>query len=264
MKTLNIHNKNICYDVRGKGEPVILLHGYLESHKVWGEFGHMLAKKYKIICPDLPGHGTSDTIASVHTIELLAETIESILIEESVNRCFLIGHSLGGYVALALAEKYPAKIKGLVLLHSHPFADSVQKKFDRDREASLIRHGRKNLLINLRIPESFAYDNHETYKSEIGRCISIAYRTSSEGMLATIKGLKIRPDRSTLLKNHKIPSLLILGKKDVIIDASVFSNKLDEFQDCHIEFLENSGHIGFIEEVENCLNLVEDFVRQNK
>ena len=116
----------------------MLLHGFLETSKIWEPFINQLSLRRQVICIDLPGHGKTGIFGDVHTMELMADVVNAVLTELNISRATILGHSMGGYVSLAFAEKYPEKISGIVLLNSTPEADSEEKRINRDKAARLV------------------------------------------------------------------------------------------------------------------------------
>lgn len=263
MKELTIQEKKIRYKVQGEGEMVVLLHGYLESLEIWNHFAVELGKSFRIIQPDLPGHGESEIFGETHQMEMHAEVIKQILDEEEVDKCTMIGHSLGGYVTLAFLEKYPEKIRRFSLFHSHPFADSELVKSNRRREIEQVRNGKKNSIFEANIPKAFADDNLEKLSEKLNWAKEIAYQTPGEGIIANLNGMMQRPDRSRLLKETAKPFLLIAGKKDKYIDYESVIPKIELPEQGKLVTLENSGHLGFVEEQKKSLEYIYDFMKES-
>ena len=130
---LNFKGTDIFYEDAGKGSAVVLLHGFLENVTIWNSLKEELLSRYRVITIDLLGHGKTGCLGYVHTMEMMAETVKAVLDELMVRRVSLIGHSMGGYVALAFAEAHPDDVKALVLVNSTTSADSEVKKKNRDR-----------------------------------------------------------------------------------------------------------------------------------
>ncbi len=257
---INFKNSSIRYKCEGSGTAVVLLHGYLESLNIWDKFSKKLSEKFRVISIDLPGHGQSGILADIHTMELMAGAVESVLNNLNVDKCVLIGHSLGGYVTLAFAVSYPERLYGYSLFHSTPFPDTDEKKQDRNREAELINQGKKDLIFKTNVPKAFADDNLEILKSEVDRAIKIAYDTPEKGIKAILEGMKIRFDRHEELMNSKIPVMVILGEKDNYITFDIVKDRITLNDKGEIFVLHNSGHMGFIEEPEKSLMAVTSFV----
>ncbi|MFI3261744.1 MAG: alpha/beta fold hydrolase [Rikenellaceae bacterium] len=135
---------------------ILLLHGYMESIDVWDELFDYLKKDYRVIAYDLPGHGISEIKSEVHTMDYLAECGMHILKDLGIEKCNIVGHSMGGYVALAFAQNYPEMCESITLLHSSPFADSEQRKKDRQKEIDLIKAGKKEMFARVNPGKCFA------------------------------------------------------------------------------------------------------------
>jgi pimeloyl-ACP methyl ester carboxylesterase len=261
MRQTEFLGKSINYKVQGEGEKVLfLLHGYLESLEIWNDFADKLAEDYTVISMDIPGHGNSDVLKNEHDMDLLANAVKHVLDEEQVNSCTMVGHSLGGYVTLAFLANYPGNIEAFSLFHSHPFADSDQVKENRKREISLVEQGKKKVIINTNIPKAFANDNLEKFKNEVEWARQVAINTPGEGIIANLKAMMNRPDRSDLVKNTDKPFLLIAGLKDNYINYEQVIPKIVLPEKGVLVTFENSGHIGFIEEKENALHVMKNFI----
>jgi len=252
----------IRYKVEGMGTIVVLLHGYLESLDIWSVFSGELMKKFKVICIDLPGHGQSGIISDTHTMEILAEGVKTVLNELNINKCILIGHSMGGYVTMAFADLFPDRLYGYSLFHSTPFRDTEEKKQNRNREIKLVNQGKKEMIFNTNVPKAFANDNLKKLKRKVEQALQIAKNTTDEGVKVILEGMKLRRDRSEILSNSKIPVLIILGRKDNYIPFDLIKERIKLNDKGEIYTLENSGHMGFIEEVEESLRALTSFVKR--
>jgi pimeloyl-ACP methyl ester carboxylesterase len=254
------NNIPLRYAEEGKGIPVVLLHGYLESLEIWDPFAGELATHFRVIRPDLPGHGGSGIHAKVHTMEFLAESVAFLLMSLSVDKCVLIGHSMGGYVTMAFLEAYGSMLSGFSLFHSTPFADTDEKRTNRDREIALVRQGKKDMLINTNIPKGFADNNLKLFCKQVTRAKEIAWKTSNEGIISMLEGMKQRPDRTRLVENATVPFLWILGRKDNYINIDMVSERIKLNRLGQKLMLERSGHMGFIEEPDKSYLEVRTFV----
>jgi pimeloyl-ACP methyl ester carboxylesterase len=259
---VHFRNTSIRYKVEGTGKEIVLLHGYLESLDIWYKFSEELKNKFRVVSIDLPGHGQSGIITDVHTMEIMAEGVNVVLEELNINKCILVGHSMGGYVTMAFVDLFCDRLYGYSLFHSTPFADTEEKKQNRNREIELVNQGRKELIFSTNVPKAFANDNLDRLKSEVEWALQIAKDTTDEGIKAVLEGMKIREDRSEILCNSKIPVLLILGKKDNYIPFDTIMNKIKLNDKGEIFILKNSGHMGFIEEKEESLIALSSFVEK--
>lgn len=256
---LNIEKGKIRYKTEGKGIPIVLLHGYLELLEVWEEFAGELAKKFQVVMIDLPGHGQSEYNAEVASMDAMAEAVDTVLTHLSIEKCFLVGHSMGGYATLAFAEKFPERLTGFCLFHSSPFADAKEKKEARLREIDLVKQGKKDLIIKTNIPKMYATDNLEKFRQELEKSKNIALNITDEGVISALKGMIERPERTAVLDND-LPKLFILGKKDNYIPFDKMSPVLDNRKNGKLVAFEESGHMGFVEEKEKALRTIEEFV----
>jgi Predicted hydrolases or acyltransferases (alpha/beta hydrolase superfamily) len=253
----------INYTDRGEGKPIVLLHGYLESLEIWDGFADELSKSFRVISIDIPGHGNSGKVAEVHAMDLMAEAVDTVLKALDIDKAFIVGHSMGGYVALACLANHLPKVSGICLFHSTPFADTDEKKANRDREIELVKQGRQQVLFTTNVPKGFATDNLNHLDNKVKWAIEIATQTRPEGIIALLEGLKTRPDRQQLLKSTSKPILYILGKKDNYIPFDVMYSVAQRSIKGEILTLENSGHMGFIEEQGICLEALTSFVMQH-
>jgi len=259
---LLIDNKKIFYIDNGHGITIVLLHGYLESLEVWKNFSVELSKKYRVISFDIPGHGDSEIISEAHSMELLAGIIFKSLNKLKIDTCFMIGHSMGGYLTLMIHKLYPELLSGFCLFHAHPFSDTDQIRKNRLREIEFIKGGKKNIIASFNIPNAFASDNLESFKIEIENATKIAISTPEEGVIANLYAMMNRPDFSESLKNSRIPFLHIAGKKDNYIDYDSVITKILFPENSELCVMEKSGHMGFIEEKELSLVCIENFINQ--
>ena len=132
---LPFKSSTINFTDKGRGKTVVLLHGYLESLEIWNGFADELARTFRVIAIDLPGHGLSGVVASIHTMDLLAEAVDAVLRHLDIDKAFIIGHSMGGYIALAFVRLYPERVRGLGLIASQVLADAPDRKEGRYKSA---------------------------------------------------------------------------------------------------------------------------------
>ncbi|MCJ7449298.1 MAG: alpha/beta hydrolase [Bacteroidales bacterium] len=261
-KYFDYRNGKIHYTDMGMGEVIVLLHGYLESSEVWNSFVQKLSGGFRMISVDLPGHGHSDIYGESHTMEFMATVVKDLLKYFNVEKAFIAGHSLGGYVSLAFLELYPDALSGYCLFHSHPFADSPEVLDKREREIKLVKAGEKDLIYPDNIVKMFAADNLEKFMDALYHSRKIASKISGEGIIAVLRGMMSRPSRLSLMEEGKVPCLWILGAKDNYIDCEQVQAKVRLPLNAKVVILENSGHLGFIEEEELSLKVLTEFIKK--
>lgn len=260
IKQIYKNNLSISYKDEGinNDNVIVLIHGFLETSETWKNFAKELSEKYRVISIDLPGHGNSSLHNKPYTMCKYAEAIMNVVDNEYIEKVFLIGHSMGGYVALAFAENYPEKLTGLSLFHSAPFADNEDKKKLRLEAVHRINNGDKNEMCSVHSKSVFANSNLEFFSEEIKIGEAIAKKQSSEGIIASILTMMNRNDRANVLKNLNVPFLYIIGKHDNYIPMQIL-DKIEMPKKFKVEVLENSGHMGMIEEKEKSLKIINDF-----
>jgi pimeloyl-ACP methyl ester carboxylesterase len=232
-----------------KGEKcLILLHGYLETLNIWEDFIKLLLPKMRIISIDLPGHGLTGTNKEINTIEFSADVVRAVLEKCGVQKTYIMGHSMGGYIAIEAVKRYPQLFEGLVLMHSVPFADTPEKKSDRDREISLIKQAKLQTIARLGIPKMFSPNNLRRMDEKIFEIIELTETHDPEGIAASVEGLKARPDNFEFLKECKTPLIMFFGAEDYHIPAERAELLAKELPNAETVFLANSGHNGFLEE----------------
>lgn len=245
MLLFTFKETKISYTDVGAGPALILLHGFLENKKMWNNYTFQLSKNNRIITLDLLGHGQSGCVGYIHTMELQAEMIFALITNLGVDKASFVGHSMGGYIALAFAEKYPDCMHSLVLLNSTSVDDSADQKINRDRAIKAVK---LNLVtfVCLSIANLFSKKNKSLLHTEIENTKLEALKTPIQGVIAALEGMKIRKNRTSVLKSASYPITLILGKQDPVLDYNETilqiadtQVKLITFADGHMSWIEN-------------------------
>lgn len=249
MKNILYKNTKISFTDSGEGSAIVLLHGFLENKKMWKEYIDLFSIKYRVIAIDLLGHGESDALGYVHSMEENANVVQEVLKYLEIEKAIIVGHSMGGYVGLAFAELFPKNINKLVLLNSTSKADSHEKKINRNRAIKAVKQNYVN-FVSLAIGNLFSENNRTRLTKEIEEAKIQALKTPLQGIVASLEGMKIRKDRESLLKEDLFPVLLILGKKDPVLNyeesISQIENttaKLVSFEDGHMSQIENKEEL---------------------
>jgi pimeloyl-ACP methyl ester carboxylesterase len=259
MKTLLYKNTKIAFTDTGKGTAVVLLHGFLENQTMWSAFIPELAKKNRIITIDLLGHGKTESLGYVHSMEDQADMIHAVLHELKIRKSVFIGHSMGGYVALAFAELYPDNVKGIVLQNSTSRADSDERKKNRDRAIKAVKQNYTN-FVRLSIANLFSENNREKLENEIEKVKLEALKTPLQGIIAALEGMKIRKDREVLLHFAPYPIQLILGKKDGVL---IYDENVDQIERTKVELTAfPDGHMSHIENDKELMSVLKAFLKK--
>ena len=240
---------------------VVLLHGYLESMIVWEEFAYLLRDRVRVVTLDLPGHGISAINGEIHTMEYLAECVALTMEALGIERYSVVGHSMGGYVALAMCEMYAERLDSVVLLSSTTSADSVEKCDRRRREIELIKAGKKNMLARLVPHAGFAPENVQRLKDYIEDIGELILMTEDEGVIAILGGMIERKSRGELLRQSGVPHMFIFGRHDYYIPVETAEEMIAADPTARVVWLEHSGHMGFYEEPELCAQAILEMVK---
>jgi pimeloyl-ACP methyl ester carboxylesterase len=258
MNQILYKNTKISYSETGKGSAIVLLHGFLENQTMWQDLIPELSKKHRVITIDLLGHGESDCLGYVQSMEDNAEVVCAVLSKLRIRKAIIIGHSMGGYVALAFAEMFPAKVKGLVLMNSTSKADSEERKINRNRAIKAVKKDYVG-FIRLSIANLFNPDNRERLSSEIEKVKIEALKTPLQGIVASLEGMKIRKDREALLRSASYPILLIIGEKDPVLN---YDDGLKQIENTSIKLVTlPDGHMSHIENREELKKVLLGFFR---
>lgn len=239
---------------------VVLLHGYLESMYVWDDFVPLLTPHVRVITVDIPGHGISVVQSEVHTMEYVADVLHDMLDALSIDRVTMVGHSMGGYVALAFCAKYADRLNGLVLLSSSPNPDTELKRENRQREIALVKAGKKDVLARVAPEAGFAVQNRKRLKDYIADLVECVHVTEDEGIVALLGGMMQRVDQNEMLRTCGVAQLFLMGKHDGYIPVEAAEEFIALNPQAKVVWLENSGHMGFIEEPEVCATALLEFV----
>lgn len=233
------------------GSVVVLLHGFLENSTMWNDVIPFLSKNNRVITIDLLGHGGTESLSYVHSMEDQAAMIKSLLNSLRLRRFILIGHSLGGYIALAFANLFPNSIKKLCLVNATALPDTLEKQVNRDRAILMVKRN-KDLFIKIAIPNLFTLASKTKFKNEIEIVKREALKTSLQGVIASLEGMKIRKNNVEVLKNNLYDKILIIGKKDPLLNYESLikqtkntNTKIIEFSNGHMSHIENFEELVF-------------------
>lgn len=259
MNQILYKNSKVSYSDTGKGTAIVLLHGFLENQTMWQDFIPEFSKKYRVITIDLLGHGETECLGYLHSMEDNADMVHEVLHELKIRKAVFVGHSMGGYAALAFAELYPDTIKGLVLLNSTSRADSEERKHNRDRAIKAVKKD-YTTFVRLSIANLFSEANRDRLIDEIEKVKVEALKTPLQGIVASLEGMKIRKDREVLLHFGPYPKMLILGTKDPVLN---YEDSLEQIENTAVELISfANGHMSHIENREELLLVLLGFFKK--
>jgi len=233
---------------------VVLLHGIGENSTIWNDYATTLTKEYNVILPEYA------RLSQLKTMEDYAEFVHDIVVEQGVEKCALIGHSMGGYIALAFAEKYPQMLSGFGLFHSTAFADSEEKKEARNKIIETIKKSGSAVFVRASTPTLYTEEFAKLHPEIIEKHIEHASQFPPEAFIAGMQAIRDRPDRRSVLKALRVPVMFIIGEKDKSISPADAKSQIMMPKFFSSSILDNVAHMGMVEEAEHCLAFLERFL----
>ena len=245
----------LYFEVEGKGKSFVFLHGFLENHLIWNNLRKNLEKDAQIITIDLPGHGNSAVMDETATMETMADAVIEVLDELNIEQATFIGHSMGGYVTCALADLYPERVENIVLINSSTLPDDDAKKNQRLRACETAKKN-FNALVSFSMPTLFAAHHRDNFIEELKFVKEIALKTPIEGICAALKGMRERPDRSSILYDYKGGIYIIVGMNDETVNPELFLTLIPDLPNIHL-YKFDGGHMAFIENYNEVLSILK-------
>ncbi|SFS43241.1 alpha/beta fold hydrolase [Lutibacter maritimus] len=257
--TILYKNTTINFTSTGKGTAVVLLHGFLENSSMWNEIVPEISKKNRVICIDLLGHGKSESHGYIHTMEEQAEMVKTVLAFLKLKKYILVGHSMGGYIALAFAKLYAKNIKGLCLMNSTALPDTEEKKINRDRGIAAVKQNHKT-FVRIAIPMLFSEKNRAIFTSEITSVTNEALKLSAQGIIAALEGMKVRKNNTQIYKKAEFPMMMIIGKEDPALD---YNSLIQQTKNTSVNVVEfPDGHMSHIENKDELIETLSQFIKK--
>lgn len=246
----------ISYTVKGKGTPVILLHGFPMDRTVWNDLTDVLQNFCQVYTPDLPGFGQSPILNAGFTLDAVADALLIWMDELALKNVIIIGHSLGGYVALAMVEKAPERFSGLGLIHSTSYPDSDEKKESRSKTIDFIHRNGVLAFTSNFIQPLFAKPDHPA----VERVRQLAMKSTSDAVVGYLQAMRDRPARESVLKHFSKPILLLGGELDKGIPALTLENQAGYCLNPHLFIIPGVAHMGMFEAPEKTGLLLQSFI----
>ncbi|HHJ49730.1 MAG TPA: alpha/beta fold hydrolase [Phaeodactylibacter sp.] len=265
MKTAHFSYKERRLSYRfseNEGPLLVFIHGFCEDSRMWEEFIRPFQRDYRILLPELPGFGASEVISPLSIAEM-AEALQLCLEDFGADSYALIGHSMGGYVALAfarqaLAAQRQSKLKGLALFHSHPYADSEEKRENRRKSIAFIEENGSERFVAQLIPKLF----HKRVPQAEQKLIQYARTHLPKGIQTALAAMAERPDNSRVLTQLDIPVAFIVGGKDTAVPLELSMKQCLLPKIAYIEYLREVGHMGMFEAPEKCQDFLLNYLEQ--
>ena len=242
--------------ISGKGRPLIFLHGYPMHQGIWANFTDHFTFSHTVVTLDLPGFGKSKLLPGDFTLDDVAAAVLDFMDAHHLRNAVVIGHSLGGYVALSMIARKPEWIDGLVLLHSTALADSAERRESRDKVIEFVKkNGAYEFTTNFITP-LFADPDH----ADIERVKQIAATTGADTVIAYAKAMRDRLDHTKTIRTYEKPTLFLAGARDPGIPVSSIHDQVVGCKNCEISVMDNVAHMGMIENPVETAARIKDFL----
>ncbi|WP_019908402.1 alpha/beta fold hydrolase [Paenibacillus sp. HW567] len=255
MENVRYEGYNISYSDQGAGEVIVLLHGFCGSSGYWEQVIPLLSSDYRVIALDLRGHGGSDAPLGAYSVDQMADDVLALLNVLEISECYLLGHSLGGYVTLSFAQRYASRLKGFGLVHSTGYPDSEAAKENRLKSVSTIQNEGIFAFVDGLIPGLFAAG---AAPQLLERAKEIGYRTPPQGAAGAAMAMRERIDRRDVISATVLPVLLVAGAEDSKVSPErIFTSDHPNVSQVTISGV---GHMSMYEAPERLAEIIKDFV----
>ncbi len=251
-------DKKLHYNITGKGMPVIFIHGFAEESSIWEKQVDFLKQKYQLIVPDLPGSGKSEmNPTELYGMETFAKAIRQILSQEKIDKCIMLGHSMGGYICLAFTEAYPELLIAFGLIHSSAYADNEQKIESRKKSIEFIKSNGTDAFLKTMIPGLFLAQGNSL---EVKTLLDKGKSFLPDSLIQYYQAMIVRPDRTEVLKNSTVPVIFLMGAHDKVVPIKDGLEQSHMPNHSYMHVLRNSAHMGMLEETELTNNILAGFL----
>ena len=237
------------YVEHGAGQPVVLLHGFPLDHTIWEAQIEALSARWHVIAPDLRGHGQSPIWGGVFYMEDMAADVVALLDSLEIERAVWVGHSMGGYVTMAALRRFPERVAGAAMVATHPFADSPEKRTQREMTAQKVLSEGVGTLAEEMLGVLFAPETPPS-ADYVRRTAAIMRRANPQGVAAALRGMAARPSSVGTLLSARVPMIFIQGQHDQIVTRNVLRRIEDRLPPVSIRRIEGAGHMPMLERPE--------------
>ncbi|WP_294199296.1 alpha/beta hydrolase [uncultured Chryseobacterium sp.] len=250
------------FERKGNGkETLVLLHGFMENLSIWSDMEPYLSEHFSLLKIDLPGHGQSEIVAEVQTMEMMAEEVKKVLDDQNLDKVHLLGHSMGGYISLGFAEKYPEALKSLTLFFSTYLPDDAEKKEQRIKSYRIIKDAFPH-YARAGVPNLFNPNERDILEGKIETALEVALSTNNLGALASVKGMVERTDKKHILENLEAKILVLAGKHDNAVKTEALIKGLPDRTNIK-SYILDCGHNGHWEKPAVCAAIINTELLHN-
>jgi pimeloyl-ACP methyl ester carboxylesterase len=247
---------NIDVQESGHGFPVVLIHGFPFNSTIWDQFRKNLDGKFRVLTPDLPGLGKSSALPEGFSVADAARALLNKLDELKITDCVVVGHSLGGYVAIEMVAQHKSRFAGLVLFHSTANPDSAEKKENRNKLIEFVERNGPEAFTGKFVATLFSNPDHPG----VARAREIALLAQAGAVTGYLAAMRDRPDTGNILLNFQDRVLIISGKNDTAIPPESLKKLTGLSPRIWLELLDGVGHMGMFEAAEKTAEIIDRFV----
>ena len=250
MTSIRINDINLAYTDVGAGPPIVLIHGYPFNRSLWTEQTEALNSKYRVVAPDLRGFGESDSSEGTATMARMAEDVAALMDALAIEQAVIGGLSMGGYVALAFARMFPARVKALVLADTRAQADSEEGKQTRHQQAEKALSEGMAGIADAMLPKLLTPDTVSKRPELVKRVRDMMLKTKPDGAAAALLGMAERDDQTEFISSIRVPALILVGREDAITPVADSEKMQSRIEGSRLVVIENAGHVSNLEQTE--------------
>lgn len=251
---------SIPYTDTGTGKIIVLLHGFAETSHVWKKQSPFLGNQFRVIAPEIPNVGAGFAPALLASIDLMADAVAALIQSISGEPVILLGHSMGGYITLAVAEKHPQLLQAFGLIHSTAFADTDEKRETRKKAISFIQKNGAAAFLQTTAAGLFSQQSGQQHPEWINEAVMMGSHFAPEVLMANYEAMMARPDRTNGLQGSKLPVLFIIGKEDKAVLPEDVMKQVHLPQVSYFHLLDNVGHMGMWEAADKVNSFIQKFI----
>ena len=250
----------IVYRVLAEGPPVVLLHPFPANHEIWLPVAQALAKRYRVILPDLRGHGDSGVGDGPATMEKHAADISRVMDDADIGRAPLIGVSIGGYVLFEFWRRHRGRVAALGLSNTKALADSAEARAGRLQTANDVLERGTEPFFESMIPRLLGKTTRETRPDLVAGALRMMRKMSPEDVAQVQRGMAERPDSVDILKTISVPTLLVTGDEDILTGVSEAELLRQHISGSQLRVIAKAGHYSPWEQPEETSRLLRQFL----
>ena len=250
----------IPYTDAGHGKTVVLLHGFAETGTVWERQTRLLQSQYRVITPELPFVGAPLTGDLFSSMDAMAAAVAALIQHITKEPVTLLGHSMGGYITLAVAEKHPQLLKAFGLVHSTAFADTAEKQETRRKGIAFIQKHGAAAFLQTTAPGLFSEQSRQQHPEWIPETVQMGSVLAPELLAANYEAMIARPDRTAVLRGSKLPVLFIIGAEDKAVPPEDVLKQVYLPEVSYFHLLQQVGHMGMWEAANEVYTFIQKFI----